>query len=94
MKTAISLKIDVDVRDRAQGVARSIGIPLSMVVNQQLKQFADERRIEFYEPLVPNAKTRKVLDAALRDIREGRNDKFSPPFTNVKDMDRWLDRKS
>lgn len=94
MKTAISLKIDRDVRDRAQGVARRIGIPLSMVVNQQLKQFADERRIEFYEPLVPNAKTRKILDEALRDIREGRSDKFSPPFTNVKDMDRWLDRKS
>lgn len=94
MKTAISLKIDVDVRDRAQGVARRIGIPLSMVVNQQLKQFADERRIEFYEPLVPNAKTRKLLDEALRDIRGGRNDKFSPPFTNVNAMDRWLDGKS
>lgn len=94
MKTAMSFKIDKEVRNRARGVAKRIGVPLSMVVNQQLKQFADERRIEFYEPLVPNAKTRKVLDEAMRDIREGRADKFSPAFTNTKDMDRWLGEKA
>jgi len=93
MKTAISFKIDTDVRNRARIVAKKIGVPLSMVVNQQLKQFADERRIEFYEPLIPNAKTRKVLDEAMRDIREGRTDKFSPAFTNMKDAITWLDTK-
>jgi len=93
MKTAISLKIDVDVRNRARSVAKRIGIPLSMVVNQQLKQFADERRIEFYEPLVPNAKTRKVLDEAMRDIKEGRMDKFSPAFTTMADAVTWLHKK-
>jgi len=93
MKTAISFKIDKDVRNRARTVAKRIGVPLSMVVNQQLKQFADERRIEFYEPLIPNAKTRKVLDEALRDIREGREDKFSPAFTNMTDAIAWLDKK-
>lgn len=93
MKTAISFKVDKQVRDRARKVAHAIGIPLSMVVNQQLKVFADERRIEFYEPLVPNVKTRKILDEALRDIQAGRKDKFSPAFTNVEDMDKWLDEK-
>jgi len=94
MKTAISFKIDMDVRNRARLVAKKIGVPLSMVVNQQLKQFADERRIEFYEPLVPNAKTRKILDEAMGHIREGHADKFSPAFTNIKDMDAWLDGKA
>ena len=93
MKTAISFKVDMQVRDRARKVAHTIGIPLSMVVNQQLKVFANERRIEFYEPLVPNAKTRKVLDEALHDIQSGRRDKFSPSFTNVEEMNRWLDGK-
>lgn len=94
MKTAMSFKIDVDVRNRARIVAKKIGVPLSMVVNQQLKQFVNNQRIEFYQPLVPNAKTRKILDEALRDIREGRVDKFSPAFTNVEDMNRWLDGKA
>lgn len=93
MKTAISLKIDKEVRNRARSVAKRIGVPLSMVVNQQLKQFADERRIEFYEPLVPNAKTRKILDRAMRDIREGNTKAFSPAFNNADDAIKWLHRK-
>ena len=92
MKTAISFKVDKRVRDRARKVARTIGIPLSMVVNQQLKVFADERRIEFYEPLVPNAKTRKILDEALHDIKEGNSEAFSPMFDNAGDAIKWLER--
>lgn len=91
MKTVISVKVDVDVRNKARKVAKKMGLPLSMVVNNQLKRFAEEQRIEFRAPLVPNAKTRKILDEALRDIREGRKDKFSPAFTNMKEMDRYLD---
>ena len=91
MKTVMSFKVDKDVRDRARKVAKKIGVPLSMVVNRQLKQFAKDQRIEFGEPLVPNAKTRKILDKALRDIREGREDKFSPAFTDTREMDKYLD---
>jgi len=92
MKTVMSFKVDKDVRDRARKVAKKIGVPLSMVVNRQLKQFAKDQRIEFGEPLIPNAKTRKILDEALRDIREGREDKFSPMFDNADDAIRWLER--
>ena len=92
MKTVMSFKVDKDVRDKARKVAKKIGVPLSMVVNRQLKQFAKNQRIEFGEPLVPNAKTRKILDEALRDIREGREDKFSPMFDNADDAIRWLER--
>ena len=93
MKTVISVKVDKSVRDRARRVARKLGLPLSTVVNAQLRRFAAEERIEFVVPLVPNAKTRKILDEALRDIREGRKEKFSPAFTNIKEMDAWLDGK-
>ena len=89
----MSIKVDKDVRDRARMVAKKIGVPLSMVVNQRLKQFAAEQRVEFYEPLVPSAKTRKILDQALKDIREGNKSAFSPAFTNMNDAIRWLDKK-
>ena len=88
-KTVISVKVDKDVRDRARTVAKRIGIPLSLVVNQKLRQFADERRMELYEPLIPNAKTARELRKIDTDIRAGRN--MSPAFTNAKDMDRYLD---
>ena len=90
-KTVISVKVDKDVRDRAREVAKKIGVPLSMIVNQQLRKFSDERRIEFFEPLIPNAKTRKELDRSLKDIRDNRKDRLSPLFTDTKEMDRYLD---
>lgn len=90
-KTVISVKIDKDVRDRARKTAKRIGVPLSMVVNQQLRQFADERRIEFYEPLIPNAKTARDLRKVEADIRAGRN--LSPAFENVEDAIQWLHSK-
>ncbi|MEK9154278.1 MAG: type II toxin-antitoxin system RelB/DinJ family antitoxin [Patescibacteria group bacterium] len=91
MKTVISVKVDKDVRDRARDVARSMGLPLSTIVNYQLKQFGYDQHIEFTTPLVPNTKTRKELDRALEDIRENRKDRLSPLFTDMKDMDRYLD---
>ena len=92
MKTVISVKVDKDVRDKARKVAKKIGVPLSMVVNNHLKRFAEEQRIEFRAPLIPNAKTRKILDQALRDIRERNEEAFSPAFTDMKKMDEYLDR--
>ncbi len=91
MKTVISVKVDKDVRDRARNVARSMGLPLSTVVNYQLKQFGYDQRIEFTTPLIPNAKTRKEIDRALKDIRENRKNRLSPLFTDKKEMDRYLD---
>ena len=91
MKTVISVKVDTEVRDRAKRVAGRLGLPLSIIVNAQLRRFADDERIEFAVPLVPNAKTKKVIDKAMRDWTSGRMDQFSPAFTNTKDMDRYLD---
>ncbi|OGG52431.1 hypothetical protein A3H16_02840 [Candidatus Kaiserbacteria bacterium RIFCSPLOWO2_12_FULL_53_8] len=91
MKTVMSFKVDKDVRDNARRVAKRIGVPLSMVVNRQLKQFAKDQRIEFGEPLVPNAKTRKELDRSLKDIHNNRKGRLSPLFADTKEMDRYLD---
>jgi antitoxin component of RelBE/YafQ-DinJ toxin-antitoxin module len=92
MKTVISVKVDKDVRDKAKKVAGKLGIPLSIVINGALRKFGDEQRVEFSVPLGPNQKTTKLLCEAIRDIEEGRKDKFSPAFTNITDMDYYLDR--
>ena len=90
MKTVISVKIDKDVRDNARRVSKKIGVPLSMAVNQYLKEFIAQESIEFHKPLVPNAKTRKILDKALREIKAGDMRNFSPGFTNMDDAFKWL----
>jgi antitoxin component of RelBE/YafQ-DinJ toxin-antitoxin module len=88
-KTAVSFKIDKDVRDRARKAAASLRIPLSLVVNQKLREFADARAVEFRESLVPNAKTTKEIRRVETDIRAGRNS--SPAFASGEEMDAYLD---
>ncbi len=90
MKTVISVKVDTDVRDKARKLAKKIGLPLSTVVNSQLKRFVTDQRIEFAVPLIPNARTAKILRQAERDWKEGRKEKFSPVFTSAKDAVAWL----
>ena len=43
MKTVLNVKIDRDVKEKAQKTARKLGIPLSLVVNQILKNFIHEK---------------------------------------------------
>lgn len=93
MKTAMSFKIDKDVRDNARKAAKVMRMPLSLAVNNYLRQFASEQSVTFRAPLIPNAKTRKVLDQALKDIREGNTNAFSPAFTNMDEMFKWLNKK-
>lgn len=52
-KTVLNVKTDVDVKREAQSLAKKIGVPLSMVVNAQLKQFIANRKIEFGEIHLP-----------------------------------------
>lgn len=94
MKTVMSIKVDRSVRDKAKKAATRLGIPLSLVVSGALRKFGDEQRVEFAVPLTPNAKTAKLLREAVRDIEEGRKDKFSPAFTSAKDAVAWLNAKA
>lgn len=90
MKTVISVKVDKDVRDKAKKTAAKMGVPLSMVINTQLRRFSEEQRIEFSVPEVPNTHTARILRETLEDIRRGRTEKFSPVFSSAKDAIRWL----
>lgn len=83
MKTVISVKLDKDVKDLAQGVAQSAGLTLSTLVNAYLRQVAATRRIELYapEPMTP------ALEQLIADVEaELHAGKASKPFTDVDDF--------
>ena len=92
MKTLISIKADIDVKERAQEVARQIGIPLSTIINAYLKQFGREQRVDFALPLRPNKKTAKILRQADEDYKKGRN--ISPVFESAEDAIAYLHSQS
>ncbi len=54
MKTVLNVKVDREVKIKAQQVARKLGIPLSLVVSQILKNFIYERAMHITLP--PNNK--------------------------------------
>lgn len=86
-KTMLNVKTDVAVKKAAQRLAKEIGVPLSTIVNAQLKRFVSERRVELQAPLVPNVRTRKILDEAEREWKKGKRS----PFKSVSEMIRALE---
>lgn len=93
MITTLLFKTDKKLKEAAQSVAREMGLPLSAFLNEQLRRLVDERKAEFRAPLVPNAKTARILRRRIADARAGRN--MSPIFTehDIDKMDAWLDGK-
>ena len=82
-KTMINVKIDSKLKRKAQKIAKSFGLPLSTVVSRKLEEFVDEGQLVFQKPLVPNAKTAKLIDESIRDYKEGKMENFSGPFNGA-----------
>ena len=87
--TIINIKTDKSLKNNAKRLAKEFGLPLSAILNSYLKEFVREKRIVFSEPPMPNAKTRKILDMALSDIKKGKN--LVGPFYSAREMDCFLD---
>ena len=90
-KTMINVKIDSKLKRKAQKIAESFGLPLSTVVSRKLEEFVDDGRLVFEKPLVPNAKTAKLIDESIRDYREGRTENFSGPFNGADEFIKHLE---
>jgi addiction module RelB/DinJ family antitoxin len=88
MKTVLNVKTDKDVKERAQALAKHMGIPLSTVVNAYLKEFVatGEFRVSREPELKPEVAKRFAKHIA--EAKQGKN--ISPAFTNVEDAIAWL----
>ena len=91
MKAILNIKTDIDVKKKAQKIAKEMGVPLSTIVNVQLKQLISERRVMLRAPLIPNARTRKAIDDARKELKKHKG--ISPTFNTTEDAVRWLHPK-
>lgn len=89
-KTVISIKVDSDIRDKARKLAREIGLPLSTLVNAQLRQFVRDKTVSISAgpPRRMSKKLERLLSLVENDVKANRN--MSPRFSSAKDMDRYL----
>ena len=88
MKTMINIKADKEIKERAQGIAQELGLPLSTVINAYLRQFIRNKEVHFFieGELKPSVKRR--LNRLHKDVKEGKN--LSPVFHSAKEMDVYL----
>ncbi len=82
-KTVISVRIDREVKESAQEVAKSAGLTLSTLVNAYLRQVVATRRIELFAPEEMTPKLEGLIAEFEADLKAG---KVSRPFTNVDDF--------
>ena len=84
MKTMINIKTDVKLKKQAQKVAKEMGLSLSVIMNRNLRDLIENRRVTFEAPFIPNAQTAKALRQSLKDIKSGKN--LLGPFSTAEEM--------
>lgn len=84
----ITVKIDADVKQQSQRLARRLGLSLSSIVENKLREVVAERRVVFEEEHIPNEKTAKELVKIEADIKAGRN--LSKTFTTFEQLEKHL----
>ncbi len=98
MKTMINIKADRDVKMKAQKVAKQLGVPLSLVINNYLRNFIRDKEVHFSLnrdtlPLgTPEGELKPAVKRRLarlhKDVIEGKN--LAGPFHSAKDAISYL----
>lgn len=88
MQTAVvNIKVDPEVKKKAQEVANELGFSLSAVLTGFMKQFIREKSVNFsLEPEYSEYFIKSIKEAEA-DIKAGR---VSPSFDNAEDAIAWL----
>lgn len=81
-KTTINIKADKEIKEKAQKVARDLGMPLSTVINAYLNQFIRTREVHFYLEGELRPPVKKRLDRLQKDVLRGNN--LSPTFFDAR----------
>lgn len=84
----ITVKIDADVKQQAQKLAQKLGLSLSSIVENKLREVVRDRRVVFEEELIPNEATVRELEMIEADIKANRN--LSKPFNSFEELEEHL----
>ncbi|MDQ3238966.1 MAG: DUF6364 family protein [bacterium] len=89
MKTLVSIKLDSDVKENAQKLAKEIGLPLSSIINAYLKHVIRTKELVFSS--VPQATP--TLDTLLSEVEKdlASQTNLSKPFHTPQEAHNHLD---
>ncbi|MEX2033391.1 MAG: hypothetical protein WD889_02410 [Candidatus Colwellbacteria bacterium] len=90
-KTVINVKVDKDTKKKAQNLAKELGLPLSTIINANLKEFVRSGEVTFSVEPKLKPEVWKILRKASTDYKTGKN--ISPVFQSAKEAIRYLKSK-
>ena len=88
MKTLISIKTEKVLKERAKQVAAELGLSLSDVINESLRQLVKNCEVTFSTAPRMTPELEAIIKEAEHDLAEGKN--MSPAFSSMKDAIRYL----
>lgn len=87
--TIINFKTDKKIKERAQDIAKQMGLNLSDVMNIYLRDFIRNKELNIKLEM-PNEKTIKRIKTAMNEIKKGN---VSPSFDGIDEAIKWLDEE-
>jgi len=87
-KTVINVKVDKDTKEKARALAAELGLPLSTIINANLKEFIRSGKVTFSREPELKPEVWKQIKKASADAREGKN--VSGSFDNVEEFIKHL----
>lgn len=81
MNTTLTIKLPKELRDEAKATAAAVGLPISTVLQQYLRDFVEKKEITFSAPVVLErqsaSKLPKEATKALRTARATKRSKLA-----------------
>jgi antitoxin component of RelBE/YafQ-DinJ toxin-antitoxin module len=91
MNTAVlNIKTDPKIKQQLKIFAAQMGLPVSALVNAQIRQMLRSGEVHLTSSLEPTPYLEKIMLEADEDIKKGKN--LSPVFDSVDDMFEHLEK--
>lgn len=87
-KTILNIKIDPQTKQQIQEFAAELGVPVSVIMNAQIKQILRDRKIMLSTELEPTPYLVKIMEQVEKDLTAGKN---MTKAMNVKEAVAYLD---
>jgi len=72
-KTILNIKTDPSTKQQIQEFAAELGVPVSVIMNAQIKQMLRDRKIVLSTELEPTSYLEKIMEQVEDDLKIGKN---------------------
>lgn len=76
-KATLNVKIDPQTKQQIQEFASELGVPVSVIMNAQIKQMLRDRKVVLSTELEPTPYLQKIMRQVEKDIDKKRNITFT-----------------